>query len=83
MRFISHDPHFVRRWAQARGLVPIVRPGGTLALTLPEQAGDGPALSWEEFAGLFTIERLALAYDGSTTPIAWSIRRGPRTSPWR
>jgi len=78
LRFISHDPHFVRRWALARGLVPILGPGGALALSPAGQTGDVSPLSWEEFAGLFTVERLVLAYDGTTGPGAWSLRRGLR-----
>jgi len=76
LRFISQDPHFVRRWAIARGLVPIVGPGGAIELAAPGRMDGATPLSWEEFAGFFTAEALALAFDGGAG--TWSIRRGLR-----
>jgi len=87
LRFISQDPHFVRRWATARGLAPFVGPGGAIELAAPGGPDGATPLSWEEFAGFFTAEALALAYDGPAG--TWSIRRGlrtrraPRGSGWR
>ncbi|HEY0839213.1 MAG TPA: hypothetical protein VGD74_03405 [Vulgatibacter sp.] len=60
----------------ARGLAPILGAGGILALEAEDGQTSGHRLSWEEFAGLFTVESMALAYDGTTAPGGWSIRRG-------
>ncbi len=80
VRFVSVDPSFVRRWAHRRGLAPHLSSRGGIVL-IPRGAHPAASISWEEFAGVFTVEALAFSYDDGAGDERWSI--GPRLAPPR
>lgn len=64
MRHLSGDPGDARRWAEARNARPFVTAEGELELAMPDREyGAGEPMSWDEFAGIFTAERLVFVYD--------------------
>lgn len=74
MRYLTHDPAEVRRWAEARGARPAISDDGFLQLAMPDHEYTAERrLSWEEFAGHFTAERLAFVYDEVRGSDFWAI----------
>lgn len=74
MRYLTHDPSVVRRWAEERSALPAITEDGLLILAMPDREyTTANKLSWEEFAGLFTAENLAFVYDEVSGSDFWAI----------
>jgi len=74
MRYLTHDPSVVRRWAEKRGARPALSDDGLLQLAMPDHEYTAAnRLTWEEFAGHFTAENLAFVYDEVPGSDFWAI----------
>lgn len=83
MRYLTHDPSVVRRWAEKRGARPAISDDGLLQLAMPdrEYTAEGK-LTWEEFAGIFSAEGLAFVYDEVPGSDFWAIGPEPEVRPF-
>lgn len=74
MRYLTYDPAVVRHWAEERGATPAVSDDGLLMVALPDlEYTASTEISWEEFAGMFTAEKLAFIYDETPGSNFWVI----------